>query len=168
MGQGTYMECHGGRWGVYSFCWRKPLFVGGQDVGTWLNSWWQAGMEWYTPELGDWSTEVQNGQKVSAHIFMWEWCVEKSPEDLQQERRREACSIRSENHSSILKHFTCINWREASKSSTGYILMRKNFIPIMRLIILWTMYGLCSLCRNSFNSAMNFFFTAGNLKIHIS
>lgn len=59
---------------------------------------------------------------------------------------------------------TCINWREASKSSTGYILIRKNFIPIIKLIMLWTIYGLCSLCRNSLSSAINFFFTAGNLK----
>lgn len=59
---------------------------------------------------------------------------------------------------------TCINWREASKSSTGYILIRKNFIPIIKLMMLWTIYGLCSLCRNSLSSAINFFFTAGNLR----
>lgn len=59
---------------------------------------------------------------------------------------------------------TCMNWREASKSSTGYILIRKNFIPIIKLMMLWTTYGLCSLCRNSLSSAINFFFTAGNLR----
>ena len=66
--------------------------------------------------------------------------------------------------SSPAQDSTCINWREASKSSTGYILIRKNFIPIIKLIMLWTTYGLCSLCRNSLSSAINFFFTAGNLR----
>lgn len=58
---------------------------------------------------------------------------------------------------------TCINWKEASKSSTGYILIRKNLTPMMRLMVLWTTDGLCSFCRSSFSSVMNFFFTAGNL-----
>lgn len=59
---------------------------------------------------------------------------------------------------------TCMNWKDASKSSTGYILIRKNLTPMMRLIVLWTTYGLCSFWRSSFSSAMNFFFTAGNLR----
>lgn len=58
---------------------------------------------------------------------------------------------------------TCMNWKEASKSSTGYILMRKNLSPIMRLIVDWMTYGLCSFCLSSLSSEMNFFLTAGNL-----
>ena len=57
-----------------------------------------------------------------------------------------------------------MNWNEASKSSTGYILIRKNLTPMMRLMVLWTTYGLCSFCRSSFSSVINFFFTAGNLR----
>lgn len=34
----------------------------------------------------------------------------------------------------------------------------------MRLMVLWTTYGLCSFCLSSFSSYMNFFFTAGNLR----
>ena len=34
----------------------------------------------------------------------------------------------------------------------------------MRLMVLWTTYGLCSFCRSSFSSVINFFFTAGNLR----
>lgn len=56
-----------------------------------------------------------------------------------------------------------MNWKEASKSSTGYILTRKNFMPMMRLMMLWTTKGLCSFCRSSFSSVMNFFLTAWNL-----
>lgn len=63
--------------------------------------------------------------------------------------------------------FTCMNWKEASKSSTGYILTRKNFMPIMRLMMLWTTKGLCSFCLSSFSSVMNFFLTAWNLSTHI-
>lgn len=169
--QGTAVDWQGGSSGVYR---TKTLLVGGQDVGTIqlilyncrVHNWWNVVMQWYTPDIGDWGAELQNKRKVAAHTFMWEWHMENLLEYYRKDEVK-ALSKRSGNHSYIRKNFTCINWREASKSSTGYILMRKNFIPIIRLIILWTTYGLCSLCRNSFNSAINFFFTAGNLWIHI-
>ncbi len=58
---------------------------------------------------------------------------------------------------------TCMNWKEASKSSTGYILTLKNFMPMMRLMMLCTTWGLCSFSLSSFSSVMNFLRTAWNL-----
>lgn len=150
--QGMAMRCQYVRLWFCSFCWRKTFCwrtVYG-DMSIWLMTIWHE-------MIYSWVRRMEN----------WQLQVKKIPWSITTGKIRGACSLRSENHSSILKNFTCINWREASKSSTGYILIRKNFIPIMRLIILWTTYGLCSLCRSSFNSAMNFFFTAGNLGIHI-
>lgn len=58
---------------------------------------------------------------------------------------------------------TCMNWKEASKSSTGYILTLKSFMPMMRLMMLCTTWGLCSFSLSSFSSVMNFLRTAWNL-----